>query len=94
MSDDLTLPDAASVPRRALDARIRNFRGTVMVARGDAAFELSETAGVVWRGIDETRTAGDLAQLLCAEYDVDYDTAFEDVSELLAGLARAGIVTY
>ena len=94
MSDDLTLPDAASVPRRALDTRIRNFRGTVLVARGDTAFELSETAGVVWRGIDDRRSAGELARLLCAEYDVDYATALEDVSELLAGLARAGIVTY
>jgi hypothetical protein len=94
MTDEIAPPAPTSVPKRRLDARVRNYRGVTMVAGGDESFELSETAAFVWRSLDDSRSVDDIARLLEAEYEVDHDTALADVSELLVVLARAGVLTY
>jgi HEAT repeat protein len=94
MTDETAPPTPASVPKRRLDARVRNYRGVTMVAGGDESFELSETAAFVWRSLDDERSVDDIARLLGDEYDVDHETALTDVTELLTVLARAGVLTY
>jgi hypothetical protein len=92
----MTHADATSaedrVPRRSLTARVRNVRDRIMVAGADQPLELSETATFLWRSIDGRRSVGDLAAALCAEYDIDRDTAVADVVELVDVLNRAGVV--
>jgi hypothetical protein len=80
------------VPRRRLNARVRNFRDRTMVAGSNEPLELSESATFLWRLIDGRRSVGDLADALCAEYDVDRDTAVTDVAELIDTLHSAGVV--
>lgn len=87
-------PDAASVPRRALDARVRNVRGTMLVANGSMALELTDTAAEVWKSVDGQRTVADIARLLSDGYDVAEHVALADVTELLAELAAADLVSY
>lgn len=94
MPDTVEPPAADAVPRRKLDARVRNYRNVTLVAGPTQALELSETAAFIWRSLDDRRSVAEVAALLRAEYDVDEATALADVSELLADLAAAGIVTY
>jgi Coenzyme PQQ synthesis protein D (PqqD) len=84
---------ARSVPRRRLDARIRNTRGVVIVAGPQQALELSDVALSVWRHIDGIRTVADIGRELAREFEIDEDTAVADVTELLTDLASARVVT-
>ena len=45
---------------------------------------LSETAGVLWDALQTPVTEAALAELLCEQYEVDYDTALADTKEFLA----------
>jgi Coenzyme PQQ synthesis protein D (PqqD) len=80
------------IPRRSLTARVRNVRGRITVAGADQPLELSDTATFLWRSIDGRRSVRDLADALCAEYDIDRDTAMADVVELVEVLNGAGVV--
>lgn len=84
-------PDVC-VPRRRLNARVRNFRDRTMVAGSSQPLELSESAAFIWRLMDGRRSVGDLADALCAEYEVDRDTAVADVTELVGALHDVGVV--
>lgn len=85
-------PDSVAVPR--LDVRVRNVGGALTVARGENVFELSETAGFLWRLADGRRSLRALAEALVAEYAVDLDTALADVEETLTALADGGLVRW
>jgi hypothetical protein len=82
-----------SVPRRRLDARIRNMGGAVIVAGPEQALELSEVALCVWRHVDGIRTVADIGDRLATEFAVDRETAVADVTELLGDLVQARVVT-
>lgn len=94
MAGPTGLPSATSVPRRALDARTRNFRKVTLVAGPTQALELSETAAFIWKAVDDRRSVAEIAGLVATEYAVDEATARDDVVELLAELAAVGVVTY
>jgi Coenzyme PQQ synthesis protein D (PqqD) len=94
MAEAVVAPTPDSVPRRRLDARIRNFRGKTLVAVGGAAFELTETARFIWTSIDAVATVKDIVRLLAAEYDIDEAVALEDVTEFLHTLAGSGLLEY
>ncbi len=93
-AEEMPDPTAAAVPSRPLHARMRNFKGTVLVSVDSDVLELSETAAVIWRLIDGRRTVDDIALLLVQQYDIDTPTALADVAELLGRLARMGAVVY
>lgn len=78
------------VPR--LDVRVRNYRGTLYLARADEVVELTEVAAFVWRLVDGDRTVADLAAAVAAEYSIDRDTAQADCDELVASLRAAGML--
>ncbi len=46
----------------------------------------------IWELLREPRTAAELRDAVTAEYDVDADTAWNDLSGLLAELAERGLV--
>lgn len=81
-----------AVPARRLDARVRNVGGTILVAGQREVLELTETAAFVWNRIDGERTIKALGQELANEYDVELDTATEDVAELVDDLLAAELV--
>jgi Coenzyme PQQ synthesis protein D (PqqD) len=83
-------PDA--VPARRLDARVRNVGGTILVAGPREVLELTETAAFVWNRIDGERTIQALGQELANEYDVELETATEDVAELVDDLLANDLV--
>jgi Coenzyme PQQ synthesis protein D (PqqD) len=89
-----TDPGAASVPRRVLHARVRNFRGKTLLAVGGDAFELSDTAAFIWKSIDGRKTVAQISRMLTAEYEIDEATALSDTAELLGELARAGLLEF
>jgi hypothetical protein len=83
-------PDA--VPARRLDARVRNVGGTILVAGPREVLELTETAAFVWSRIDGERTIRALGQELANEYEVELETATEDVAELVDDLLANDLV--
>jgi Coenzyme PQQ synthesis protein D (PqqD) len=82
-----------TVPTTNLDARVRNFQGKLFVAGPTQVLELTETASFVWKQIDGRRSVRELAAALSSEYDVDVDTATDDVAELVDELVDVGVVT-
>ncbi|MBB4913038.1 PqqD family protein [Streptosporangium saharense] len=83
---------AEAVPVPRLDVRVRNVGGTLTVAWGESVFELSETAGFLWKRVDGRRSLRELAGLLAGEYAVDPETALRDTLETMTALADGGLV--
>ncbi|WP_033438810.1 PqqD family protein [Saccharothrix sp. NRRL B-16314] len=82
----MTLPmplAAEAVPRRALGCRARRYRGSLLVANADQAFELDELAEFVFRDIDGARTVHQLGERLAVRYDLPVDQAIADTADLV-----------
>jgi hypothetical protein len=87
-------PGPDSIPRRPLHARTRNFRDKVFIAVDSESAELSETAALIWRSVDGSRTAREIATIVQADYDVTEDLALADVLEFMSEMASSGFVEY
>jgi hypothetical protein len=83
-------PDAVPAPR--LEARVRNLGDKVLVAGPEQVLELADTAVVIWKQIDGKRTVREIGGALASEYDVDPETATQDVAELVQELVDGEIV--
>ncbi len=81
-----------SVPRRNLNARMRKFRGKLIVASGPHAVELDEIGAFVFQRVDGSRTVLAIARQLAGEYDVSVEVAAEDIGDLLGQLAETDMV--
>ena len=55
-------------------------------------FALNDVGKRVWDLCDGTQTVAQVADVICAEYDVPADTALDDSVALLENLAGAGLV--
>lgn len=82
---------ADTVPRRRATVRMRNYRGTLLVGSGEYTLELTDSAALVFRCVDGTRSIGEIATCLAEAYDVSWDIAVQDVAELIDELARCDI---
>ena len=56
-------------------------------------FALNDVGGRVWELCDGTRTVGEVVEVICTEYDAPASVVMTDASELLEGLAGAGLVS-
>lgn len=56
------------------------------VAQMSELFTLNETAKFLWESISENANDEDIAKLLTDEFDVDAETARQDVSAFLANM--------
>ena len=56
-------------------------------------YTLNETASVIWNLLDGQRPLADVRDAVVAEYEVTPDEAAEDLTELIAHLARIGVIT-
>lgn len=86
--------NAADVPVRQLDSRIRRVRGTTLLAGPQQALELNAVADYIWRQIDGIRTIAEIAEEVVREYDIDLETAIQDVSDIVGVFARHGLVGF
>jgi hypothetical protein len=77
--DDLVVRPLAHV-------RIRNLSGTIIIAVGDDAAELSDIAESIWRAMAPDRTVGDIVRTIAAAYDEPEAVVRDDVHEFLADL--------
>lgn len=59
----------------------------------DFVYTLSAVAASVWELLDGNRSMDEIVDAICAEYDVDRDTAAADVTALLADLSEAALIS-
>lgn len=66
----------------------------IIISTGDSAlFSLDEIATAIWLAADgRTPLCEIVEQRVCAEYEVDLETALRDAEELVRGLAAHGIL--
>jgi Coenzyme PQQ synthesis protein D (PqqD) len=83
---------ASQVPVRSLDARVRNFRGKLLVASGERSVELDEVGAYIFRNIDGVSSMRQIADKVASEYCVSQDLALADGCEFVTMLAALGIV--
>ncbi|MFI8186219.1 PqqD family protein [Actinacidiphila glaucinigra] len=83
-----------SVPVVKLDARVRRYRGNIMVsgAQSEDVLELSEAAERIWLWIDGGRSIREIGRMLADEYEVAEEEACADTAELVEEFVEAGVV--
>lgn len=55
----------------------------VLNADQSSYLELDEIASLIWSKLQKPTTPGSIAKAIAAEYDVDYETALQDVQEFI-----------
>jgi hypothetical protein len=80
----------SDIPRQHPNAAWREVDGAVVIISPEDSVlhELNETASLVWKEADGTRTAQQIAERLAEEYQVEQATALADTIELVAHLAQ------
>jgi hypothetical protein len=86
----LPLPD--SVPRRRRETRARKYGTRLFVVGTTDALELDAAGEFIFRQIDGTTTVRRIAERIAQTYLVGFAEAMADSTELLAGLAAAGVI--
>jgi Coenzyme PQQ synthesis protein D (PqqD) len=78
---------------KAIAARMLGGEMMVMSVRDSTFFTLNEVATVIWRAADGcTPLAEIVAQSVCQEFDVDFETAQRDAEDVVQRLAEHGIL--
>lgn len=54
-------------------------------------YHLNHTAFAVWKRCDGRMTTRQIAAVLTTEYEVDFDTALDDIEQLVVFFARNGL---
>ena len=67
---------------------IRNNVGNL-----DFVYTLSPVAARIWALLDGTRTADEVVETICGEYDVDRATAEADLATLVGDLAEVSLLS-
>jgi hypothetical protein len=58
----------------------------------DSIFTLNQTAITIWSALDGNTPLHQVIDCVCAEYEVDRETASADTLEILAQLAEVGLI--
>lgn len=85
--------------RVSKDLILREVAGEyILIPVGKAALKihgminLSESAVLLWKKLQEECTEEDLINALLSEYDIDRETAAEDIRELLDQMNKIGVI--
>ena len=85
--------------RVSKDLILREVAGEyILIPVGKAALEihgminLSESAVLLWKKLQEDCTEEELVQALLMEYDIDRETAAADVRELIGQMQKIGVI--
>ena len=62
------------------------------VAELDSVFTLNNLGSVVWDLLDGERTVSQIADMVCASYEVTVEEATRDLLEFLSELESAGLI--
>lgn len=96
----LTQIDGRSVFRRSTDVVCRQVGHESIlvpirnnVGNLDFVYTLSPVAARIWQLMDGVRTADEIVETICEEYDVDRDTALNDLAALVADLAEVSLLS-
>lgn len=71
---------------------------TIVVPVGEASerfsgmIKLNETAVFIWRTLENETDETSVVEAMCAEYDIDKETAAADVARFITTLRSAGIL--
>ena len=86
--------DEKSVPRRHEEATSRTVDGeeVVMLPHVGYVHVLNETGAFLWAHMDGQRTVEEIARAMTEDFDMDYDTARDDLLALLHELESKQMV--
>lgn len=92
--------EGTTVFRRSKDVVCRNVGAESIlvpirnnVGNLDFVYTLSAVAARIWSLLDGVRTADQIVDTICAEYEVDRETARADMASLVSDLAEVSLVT-
>jgi hypothetical protein len=73
----------------------RKFENDIILLQLETGdyFRLNASAAFLWERLHEPHRAADLAQQLCASFDVDRESAEHDVSAALEGFLANNLIT-
>jgi hypothetical protein len=71
----------------------QEIQGQTVIVRpaGQELHQLDETATFLWNRLERPRTAADLAEALCEEFEVSLEDAERDIRAFLADLEKKGL---
>ena len=65
----------------------------IMSATDSTLFSLNETATLIWNAADGKTSLRDIVEnKICAEFDIEPETAYRDAETLVTNLATLGIL--
>ncbi len=64
----------------------------IMTEDSEEIHTLNETGTFIWFAVDGKRTLGKLAEMLCDEFDVTRDKAYEELLSFINGLETKGLI--
>jgi hypothetical protein len=81
-------------PKRRADVNVRNVDGEVVVLdrQSDLIHQLNPTASYVWDRCDGQASVAEIAHQLAAMFEVDLNTAVQDVATTVMQLHRLGLL--
>lgn len=79
-------------PCRSLTVRSAGVAESFFVVHGREAFELGDVETSIWSLCDGTYTIGDISRQISAEFNVDEDVAFSDVTAFIAEMRDANLL--
>lgn len=82
-----------ATPRRRDDVVVRELGGEVVFTdpRSGCSYLLNRTAWLVWQGCDGMTTSRSIAKSMTETFDIDEDTALNDVEEVIGWFAAQGL---
>ncbi len=83
---------AVPVQNNALTIRQIGKETIILTEEGEELHTLDETGTFVWLTIDGKKSLGQILDMICAEYDVTYDRAREDLIVFTETLMKKGII--
>jgi Coenzyme PQQ synthesis protein D (PqqD) len=81
-------------PKRRVDVNVRMVDGEVVVLdrQSDLIHQLNHTASYIWDRCDGQSTVAEIANQLAAAFQVDADTAVQDVATTIRQLHSIGLL--
>jgi len=81
-------------PKRRVDVNVRMVDGEVVVLdrQSDLIHQLNHTASYIWGRCDGQSTVAEIANQLAAAFQVDADTAVQDVATTIRQLHSIGLL--
>jgi hypothetical protein len=79
-------------PLQSFDVNVDSDSDGILLVRGIEAFELDAVGASIWQLCDGTRSVHAIAKAITVEYEVDQQTAQQDVAQLVAELRSTGLL--